>query len=606
MRKIELLAPARNLDTGIAAINSGADAVYIGPEKFSARSAAGNSTGDIARLVRHAHMYNVKVYAAVNTILYNDELKDAEKLITDLYDCGVDAVIIQDMGILEMNIPRIALHASTQSDNYNIERIRFLDRIGFPRIVLARELSLQQIKEIRNGTECELEFFIHGALCVSLSGRCYMSASSGGRSANRGECAQPCRKSYTFEDADGNIISKNRYPLSLKDMNQTSNLQDLIDAGVDSLKIEGRLKEISYVKNIVAHYRTELDRILEGRNDLRKASSGSVYLDFKPDPHKTFNRDYTDYFIRGRSDLISSPLTPKSIGKKIGSVTEVSTIWFSISSEEKIHNGDGLAFFDREKNLTGIKVNSVDGSRISPLSMNGIYKDALIYRNHDAMFEKELSAGGTKRNIEILMEFSETENGFALAITDEDNFSVTYGLEIQKEISRSDKTAPEQIKKQLSKLGDTIFSVKDISVFLTDNYFIPVSALNKLRRNAVEQLLLNRFNEYTFSRFQFTKSEIPYPYKKIDFMHNVSNHLAEQFYRRHGVEIIEQSFETAGYRITGPLMTTKLCLKYENSICSKQRNKNPNFKEPFYLTDRNTRYRIEFDCKNCFMLIFKN
>jgi len=357
MRKIELLAPARNLETGIAAINCGADAVYIGPEKFSARSAAGNSLEDIEKLISRAHLFHAKVYATINTILFDKELEEAGKLITDLYDRGIDAVIIQDMGILEMNLPPVALHASTQADNYDIERIKFLDRAGFPRIVLARELSLDQIREIRKNTQCELEFFIHGALCVSLSGRCYMSASMGGRSANRGECAQPCRKSYTLTDANGEIISKNKYPLSLKDMNQTSNLKDLIDAGVDSLKIEGRLKDVDYVKNVTAHYRKALDNILEGRSDIAKASSGRVYFDFTPDPLKTFNRGYTDYFLRERSGSISSPHTPKSLGKEIGRVTETGNSWFKIISSEKISNGDGLAFFDKDKNVAGVKAN---------------------------------------------------------------------------------------------------------------------------------------------------------------------------------------------------------------------------------------------------------
>lgn len=603
MRKIELLAPAKNFEIGIAAINSGADAVYIGPEKFSARAAAANSLNDIEKLIRHAHIYNAKVYATINTILYDNELEQAEKLISDLYNRGIDAVIIQDMGILEMDLPPVHLHASTQSDNYDIERVKFLDSIGFPRIVLARELSLSQIKEIRKETTSELEFFIHGALCVSLSGRCYMSAAMGGRSANRGECAQPCRKSYTLTDADGKIISNSRYPLSLKDMNQTANLKDIIDAGIDSLKIEGRLKDIDYVKNITTHYRKALDNILEGRTDIVKASSGKVYFDFNPDPAKTFNRGYTEYFMNGRTGSIASPHTPKSLGKEIGKVAELGSNWFRLKALEKINNGDGLAFFDREKNVTGLKVNRADDTRIFPLTMNGIYKDAVVYRNHDTLFEKTLSANRTERKIEITMEFSETETGFKLTATDEDNFTAWEEVQIAKEISNSNDNS--QITKQLLKLGGTIFTASVIKIIPADNFFIPVSVLNDLRRRVIDKLLQTRIAGYKIEPLTIDKTEIPYPYKKTDYSQNISNHLAEKFYRRHGVEEIENSFETSTSRITGPLMTTKLCLKHENNLCHKQNNKNKNFAEPYYLNEGNTRYRVEFDCKNCFMLIFK-
>ncbi len=603
MRKIELLAPAKNLETGIAAINSGADAVYIGPEKFSARAAAANSLDDIERLISHAHIYNTKVYATINTILYDSELEQAEKLITDLYNRGIDAVIIQDMGILEMNLPPVHLHASTQTDNYDIERVKFLDSIGFPRIVLARELSLQQIKEIRKETNCELEFFIHGALCVSLSGRCYMSAAMGGRSANRGECAQPCRKSYNLTDANGEIISRSKYPLSLKDMNQTANLKDLIDAGIDSLKIEGRLKDIDYVKNITAHYRKALDDILEGRTDITKASSGKVYFDFTPDIMKTFNRGYTEYFMNGRSGSITSPHTPKSLGKEIGRVAEIGSNWFRLKALEKINNGDGLAFFDKEKNVTGLKVNRAEDTKIFPLTMNGIYKDAVVYRNHDIMFEKTLSADRTERKINITMEFSETETGFKLSVTDEDNFTASEEILIAKELSNSDGNS--QIRKQLAKLGGTIFTASDIKINPILNYFIPVSILNDIRRKVIEKLLLTRIAGYKIEPLTIDKTEIPYPYKKTDYRQNISNQLAEKFYGRHGVEEIQNSFETSTSSITGPLMTTKLCLKHENNLCHKQNSNNKKFTEPYYLIDGNIRFRVEFDCKDCFMLIFK-
>ena len=603
MRKIELLAPAKNLETGIAAINFGSDAVYIGPEKFSARAAAANSLDEIEKLIKHAHIYKAKVYATINTILYDSELEEAEKLITDLYNRGIDAVIIQDMGILEMNLPPVELHASTQTDNYDIERIKFLDSIGFPRIVLARELSLQQIKEIRKETKCELEFFVHGALCVSLSGRCYMSAASGGRSANRGQCAQPCRKIYTLTDADGKIISNSKYPLSLKDMNQTENLKDLIDAGIDSLKIEGRLKDIDYVKNITAHYRKALDNILEGRSDIVKASSGRVYFDFTPDPSRTFNRGYTEYFMNGKNGSITSPHTPKSLGKEIGRVAETGNNWFRLKALEKINNGDGLAFFDKDKNVTGVKVNRAEDTKIFPLAMNGIYKDAIVYRNHDILFDKTLSASRTERKIDVTMKFSESDNGFKLSVIDEDNFTASEEMQIAKETSNSNDNS--QIKKQLAKLGGTIFKTSDIKITTTENFFIPVSIINDLRRKVTEKLMERRISSYKIEPVTINKTETPYPYKKADYRLNISNHLAEKFYGRHGVEEIENSFETSTSRITGTLMTTKLCLKHENNLCHKQNSSNKKFTEPYYLIDGNIRYRVEFDCRDCFMLIFK-
>ncbi len=606
MRKIELLAPARNLETGIAAINFGADAVYIGPQKFSARAAAANSLDDIEKLINHARIYKAKVYATVNTILFDNELDEAGNLITDLYNRGIDAVIIQDMGILEMNLPPVNLHASTQTDNFDIERIKFLDRTGFPRIVLARELTLRQIEEIKKNTRCELEFFIHGALCVSLSGRCYMSAAMGGRSANRGECAQPCRKSYTLTDAEGEIISKNRYPLSLRDMNQTENLKDLIDAGIDSFKIEGRLKDVDYVKNITAHYRKALDNILEERSDISKTSSGKVYFDFTPDPEKTFNRGYTEYFMHDRTGIITSPHTPKSLGKEIGKVSETGSNWFKLNTDEKISNGDGLAFFDREKNITGVKVNREDSGKIFPLAMNGIYKDAVVYRNHDVVFDKTLSSSRSERKIKVAMELSETKNGFRLTVTDEDNYSASAEIDASKEISRKDKTGNDSLTKHLAKLGGTVFTSSGIKISLAENYFIPVSILNELRRKAAEKLLETRISSYKIIPRKISKTEIPYPYKEIDYRHNVSNHLAEKFYRRHGVGVIEKSFETSDSRITGPLMTTKLCLKHENNLCPKQNSKNRKFREPYSLIDGNTEYRVEFDCVNCMMRIFKN
>jgi putative protease len=603
MRKIELLAPAKNIETGIAAINFGADALYIGPQKFSARVNASNSIKDIASLIEYSHKYSSKVYAAVNTILFDNELQEAENLIKDLYNIGIDGLIIQDMGILEMNLPSIPIHASTQTDNLNLERIKFLDKVGFSRIILGRELTLEQIQTIKENVNCELELFIHGALCVSLSGRCYMSADLGGRSANRGECAQACRKSYAVQDKDGKKISSN-YALSLKDMNRTKSLKEIIDAGVNSLKIEGRLKDINYVKNITAHYRNELDKILEGRSDLTKASSGRVYFDFIPNPMKTFNRAYTEYFLNDKTESITSPDTPKSIGERIGKIIEVNDNWFKITGNNKLNNGDGIIIISKNF-TTGVKINKVDAGENFPLTMKDIKTGAEVYRNSDTEFEKKLSHSKTERKIKVNMEFKDSDDGFILTITDEDNYTVSLKTILEKKISSKDDDNFQNIKKQLSKLGATIFEANEIKISMSKNFFLPASVLNDIRRRAAEKLLELRISDYKVSPAYIKKTDFPYPYKKIDFSHNVSNRLAYNFYKRHGVDEIENSFETSGKNIQGPLMTTKLCLRYENSLCPKKKNKNAKFQEPAYLIDGNTKYRLEFDCKNCFMLIYK-
>ncbi|MDR1683077.1 MAG: U32 family peptidase, partial [Candidatus Symbiothrix sp.] len=395
-RKIELLAPAKNAETGIEAINHGADAVYIGAPKFSARAAAGNSIDDIRRLTEYAHLFHAKVYAAFNTILYDNELAEAEKLIWELYRANVDALIIQDMGILNLNLPPIALHASTQTDNRNLEKVQFLEKAGFAQIVLARELSLNEIRTIASQTKANIEVFVHGALCTSFSGQCYISQAISGRSANRGECAQFCRLPYTLSDDKGKILHSNKHLLSLKDLNQSENLEKLLDAGVSALKIEGRLKDTSYVKNITAYYRQKLDAIFERRPEYQAASSGKTTPFFVPNPEKSFNRGFTDYFLFGRKTEIASVDTPKSIGEPIGSVRDVKGNYFTIASSKAIHNGDGLCFF-ANRQLIGFRINKVENERIYPVEMHGINKATNLYRNYDHEFEKILSKKSAER-----------------------------------------------------------------------------------------------------------------------------------------------------------------------------------------------------------------
>lgn len=603
MRKVELLAPAKNLETGIAAINCGADAVYIGPEKFGARSAAGNSLADIEKLIIYGHKYYGKVYATVNTILYEYELEEARKTIYALYNSGIDGIVFQDLGILEMDLPPVPLHASTQCDNYDIEKIKFLDSIGVPRIVLARELGADDLLKIRKEVSCELEYFIHGALCVSMSGRCYMSAAHGGRSANRGECAQPCRKSYTLTDGMGTLIPAGRYPLSLKDLNRTPYLSELIEAGIDSFKIEGRLKDINYVRNIVAHYRLKIDEVLAGKNDIQKSSSGLSVPGFTPDPERTFNRGYSQYFAKGRSEKVLSPHTPKSFGKRIGVVTSVGNSRFRTDGIQRLNAGDGIFFFKQDNTECGTRINRSDENFVYPLSMDGIRKGTEVFRNSDAVFEKVLAAAKSERHITADMLFRDNGDGFELVMTDCDGNSALQKAACKKEILEKETDQAQQIKKHLGRLGNTIFAAGNVTVEFSDNWFVPVSLLNEARRLCAEKLETERIRNYIRPESLFNKTDIKYPFTEIDYSWNVSNSLARKFYERHGVSIINDSYETGVRTGNEVLMTTKMCLKFENGLCPKYGGKKSGYKEPFILNDGRNRFMVTFDCSGCFMNI---
>lgn len=603
MRRIELLSPAKNCETGIAAINCGADAAYIGPERFGARSAAGNSLSDIEKLINYAHRYYAKVYATVNTVLYENELEDARSLIVDLYNSGIDGIIFQDMGILEMDLPPVPLHASTQCDNYDIEKIKFLDRAGIPRVVLARELGIEDVKRIRKEVSCELEYFVHGALCVSMSGRCYLSAASGGRSANRGECAQPCRRSYTLTDSNGKVIPAGRYPLSLKDLNRTDYIGELIDAGVDSFKIEGRLKDINYVRNTVAHYRGKIDEYLTGKSDVVKSSSGISVPGFTPDPERTFNRGFTAYFTDGRSCKALSPDTPKSLGRRMGVVTAVEGNCFRTDSRDAFNSGDGIFFFRHDRSECGVRVNRVDDGYIYPLSMDGIYRGAEIFRNSDSAFEKIIESAKSERRIPADILFRDNEDGFELVMRDCDGNSATEKAECGKEKSVKGDNSTRQIGKQLRKLGNTIFTAGSVEINFSENWFVPVSLVNEMRRGCAEKLEADRMRNLPPAVYRLAVSDVRYPYDKIDYRWNVSNSLARRFYSRHGVTAIADSFETGIHDGSEALMTTKMCLKYENDLCPKHGGKTSGYSEPFILDDGANRYSLTFDCSACVMIL---
>lgn len=597
-RVTELLAPAKDVESGMAAINAGADALYIGAGSFGAREKAGNSIADIERLAAYAHKYYGKVYAAMNILLFDNELDSAYKLICHLYDAGIDALIIQDMAILEMDIPPIPLFASTQMHNTTPEKVKLLEDVGFQRVILARELSIKQIAQIRKETSVPLECFVHGALCVSYSGQCYMSYAIGGRSGNRGRCAQPCRKSYTLYDGSGKKLEEELYLLSLKDMNRSENLEDLLHAGVSSFKIEGRMKDISYVTNVVSYYREKLDKILEGKN-IKKSSSGKTKIHFIPNPDKTFNRGYSNYNLLGDNRNMASIYTPKARGEKIGHVSAVKGDYFIMSNPHDLDKGDGICFFDKENRLDGTMINSTDGSKIFPDRIKGISVGTLIYRNHDHQFIKKLAASPPERKIDLYMNFSEGESGFSLTVTDEDGNSATVITDIPKEKAKDKDKAIQTIKKQLSKVGSTIFEVKELCIRSGENYFLPVSVLNNMRREATELLLKEREKNRSQNHYQLIKNNVPYFEEKLSYLGNVLNKKAEAFYRRHGVKEIEAAAES-GINMSGKkVMTTRYCILPELELCGKK------YIAPFYIEDREgNRFRLEFNCIPCEMEIF--
>lgn len=610
MRNIELLSPAKNLECGLAAINHGADAVYIGAPLFSARAAAGNSIANIETLVKYAHRFGAKVLVALNTILTDAQLKDAEKLIKQLYNIGADALIVQDMGILKLDIPPIAIHASTQTDNRTVEKVQFLQDVGFSRVVLARELTLNQIKEIHQKTEIELECFIHGALCVSYSGQCYISEAMKGRSANRGECAQYCRLPYNLTDANGKELIKNKHLLSLKDLDLSEHLEELIDAGVTSFKIEGRLKDADYVKNITAFYRKKLDAILAQRTDIQKSSSGKTTFFFEPNPEKSFRRSSSDYFFEGRKTEQTKLDTPKSLGEEIGRIISIGSNFLEIDTEKEIHNGDGFCFLDKKGVLQGFRVNKALpspqgeglGVRFFPAEMPFIDKGTLVHRNQDHEFDKILSGKTSERKIGIDIEFSETENGFSIKMTDEENISVSTDFPTEKQPAKNAKTANQNITNQLSKLGNTIYEAKKVDVKTTSDWFIPASLLNEWRRQTIDSFDIER--EKLHKR-EFRKPSVEgtkFPETKLTYLGNVINAKSEAFYRQFGVQEIVPGFE-ARAESNVPLMYCKYCIKHAMGWCPKDGYK-ATFKEPLFIQNGNEKFRLEFDCKKCEMLIY--
>lgn len=643
-KSIELLAPAKNLACGVAAIDHGADAVYIGAPRFGARAAAGNSLDDLKALADYAHRFHAKVYATVNTILYDEELAEARQLIWDLYHIGIDALIVQDMALLRMDLPPIPLHASTQMDNRTPQKVQWLRDLGFSQAVLARELGLKEISAIHAAVpDMPLEAFVHGALCVSFSGQCYASQYCFGRSANRGECAQFCRLPFSLEDADGRTLVASRHLLSLKDMNRGNALEEMLDAGVTSFKIEGRLKDEGYVKNITAWYRQQLDAIFERRPEYGRASDGIVRPTFKPNPIKSFSRGFTDYFLHGRTDDIFSFDTPKSVGEPMGRITFVGRDFLTVDSKEPFHNGDGACCLGSDGKLMGFRINRVDGNRLYPApspelrtanwrSLAGL----MLYRNADVEFGKALERSNGVRRLLVTLTLREVPTGFTLAIalahTAKPAATVLH-FPMVKEPARTPQAS--NVRDQLSRLGGTLLEADEVYIDWSTDYFIPSSVLADMRRQTVEvfwrtrricrQQPLAEFksdNRHADTRQQQVATYSSNSYREtfrsgLTYLANVSNSEAAAFYRQQGAADVASAFELSRpHGVT--LMFCKHCLRFSLGLCPKQQTtgqqRRPprrqgqqpfDIREPLTLVSYDgRRFPLRFDCKHCVMQVF--
>ena len=600
---LELLAPAKNADFGIEAIRHGADAVYIGGPAFGARYGAGNEVTEIARLCDFAHRFRAKVFVALNTILHDEELDAACTLARRIYDAGADALIIQDMGLLEVDLPPIQLHASTQTDNRNPEKVRFLQDAGFSQVVLARELSLNEIINIYSQTTVALEYFVHGALCVAYSGQCYISHAHTGRSANRGECSQACRLPYTLVDDKGKTITENQHLLSMKDNNQSDNLLALVRAGVSSFKIEGRLKDLSYVKNITAHYRTLLDGIIAAHPEFTRASSGRCTFTFEPQPDKTFNRGYTDYFANDRQDDIGAFDSPAFVGEAVGEVAEIGDGWFSVDSSATFHNGDGVCFHDARGEVLGMRINRADGNRLFPAERPAeLTVGATLFRNRDQEFERALEKDSADRRVSVRPVFSETADGFRLTLTDEDDVTVAVDTaEMAKTPAENPARALATLRDNLGKFGNTMFAAGGpVQLELSQPGFLPVAAINALRRDACEKLEAARIATHPRPPRAAPAAEpVPYPQDELTYLGNVFNARARAFYEKHGVRLIEDAYEAGSEKGLVSLMITRHCLRHSFNLCPKEvKHLKP---DPMTLVNGNDKLVLKFDCKACEM-----
>lgn len=600
MPKIELLSPAKNLECAVAAINHGADAVYIGGPSFGARAAAGNSFEDLEKLLRYAHPYHAKVFVTLNTILTDKELEQAERQIQQYYDMGVDALIVQDMGILKLNLPPIALHASTQADNRDADKVRFLQNAGFQRVVLARELSLQQIETIHKACDVELEAFVHGALCVSYSGRCYMSYAACGRSANRGECAQFCRLPYTLADAEGKMICEDKHLLSLKDLDRSDFLLPMMRVGVTSFKIEGRLKDANYVKNITAYYRRKIDDILNENPQYQQDSVGKTTLFFDPDPEKTFHRSKTDYFIDGERTNVVQLETPKSTGAFVGVVKSVNYNSLTYSQEKELHNGDGLCFVNSQGEFSGFRANRVEGGQVFFNEPADVAAGDKLYRNYDIQFEKLLNGKSAERRIAVDFELTETSEGLLLCCVDEAGTQVEWAINADKVVAEKEEQALKTLQTQLSKLGNTSYVARKIDIKTEQAYFFPSSQIAEWRRSIIDLLIEKSLKIKLHPKVISAVSDEKFPIEAV----NVYNDAAVAFYQEHGIDNVVTAYEK-NLPPNPVVMTCKHCIRFTLGICKKH-SKNDPWKEPLFLKTGKYCFQLSFDCVKCEMNISMN
>ena len=602
VKKIELLSPAKDAEVGMAAINHGADAVYIGGPSFGAREKASNSMSDIERLCRHAALFDAKVYVTLNTLLYENELERARQLVYDCWNVGVDALIVQDMQLLQLDLPPIPLHASTQCDNLSVEKVQLLEQLGFSQVVLGRELSLKQIREIREKTTVPLEFFVHGALCVSHSGQCYMSQYIGNRSANRGACAQPCRLPYDLLDGDGNVLIKNRHLLCLKDLNNSAHLEELMDAGITSFKIEGRMKDADYVKNVTAFYRQKLDEIFERRPEYIQSSCRDVarrVSTFEVNPEKSFNRGFTDFFINGRQKGIDAPFTPKSMGEYIGEVVWCNPLRMEIKVETRhstsLHNGDGLCFLNQDNELIGLRADVVNTGRdgvhtVSTNRPHGAHRGAKIYRNYDIEWQKQVDASAGNRKIDIDLILKETGTGYEMVAVCRDAINrVSTSIQSEKITATNPEKATENIRKKALQWGDTVFNPVNLELQFTEPRLIPASVIGEMKRQLVEKLinaLIENHRENREIRCTDTSN--------VSVDENGRTQCGRTQCGR------TRCVPTDPDAIPDHLMTCHHCIRYANGMCSKETGQKAT---PLFIRNGNHTFRLEFDCRNCLMYV---
>ena len=617
--QLELLSPAKTAEIGREAILHGADAVYIGGPAFGARHNASNPLEDIAALVEFAHRYRSRIFVTMNTIMHDAELELARKQIWQLYEAGVDALIIQDMGLLELDLPPIQLHASTQCDIRTAEKAKFLGDVGFSQLVLARELSVEQIRKIKAQVDTPLEYFVHGALCVAFSGQCYISHADTGRSANRGDCSQACRLPYTLTDGQGRVVAYDKHLLSMKDNDQSANLEALVDAGIRSFKIEGRYKDMGYVKNITAHYRVLLDELLERRPEFARASSGRTQVMFTPDVDKNFHRGHTDYFAQGRQDDIGAFDSPKYVGVELGTVTRLAGDHFDLHTLAPMANGDGLNYMNK-RSTVGIQANRAEKLgedeegqrwRVFPneamATLPGLKVGTVIHRNRDHQWEATLNKKSSERKVRVDLSLSETPEGLRLAVVDEDGIASEAVAALTLQPAQQAAQAEAGLRTSLAKLGNTMFEAGQVELALSQPWFVPSSAINALRRDAVAAHEAARLASWDRPpRKAPAEPRAVYPETQLSYLANVYNDKARAFYHKHGVQLIDAAYEAHEEPGEVSLMITKHCLRFSFNLCPKQAKGVQGVQgqvkaEPMTLVSGGERYTLRFDCKPCEM-----